>query len=419
MHSDISVGDVGGLVGRVSTALCALLIQRATDDRGEPAEVSMANVGQTPPTIIAPPVTNTPLPLPDLPTLYESSDLAKYWDGPVSDMVNVDWTSCEIPEDLNTEVGRERHRIYCFLLMKLIRRFWNGNKRGPLGEYPRRKKQELVAGRYRGDMFDPPVPDPLRVNWDRYLGHNIACLAVDGKGEIIDFEFNHNDFFRSSAEHAESRMVRRLFGLTDIRDSWRTGREIPEKSRAFALKDVTLYTSLESCAQCSGVMSLGRVKQVIYLQNDPGAYQVGNIMYNLAGRQADDQTALAAIPVPASLIGLPHYGALNRGYAHFMTDITDAKLKNDQTRAFYIPPSFMPNPRIDYDPSITSFLCTDVALEIFEDGAKYLDPSQVAHPTCQYRSTPGTLTNAQVLAEAMEFFKYADVEGFRGSPHRL
>ena len=107
MHSDISVGDVGGLVGRVSTALCALLIQRATDDRGEPTEVSMANVGQTPPTIIAPPVTNTPLPLPDLPTLYESSDLAKYWDGPVSDMVNVDWTSCEIPEDLNTEVGRE------------------------------------------------------------------------------------------------------------------------------------------------------------------------------------------------------------------------------------------------------------------------------------------------------------------------
>src|ERR1700730_10338803 len=370
MHSDISVGDVGGLVGRVSTALCALLIQRATDDRGEPAEGSMANVGQTPPTIIAPPVTNTPLPLPALPTLYESSDLAKYWDGPVSDMVNVDWTSCEIPEDLNTEVGRERHRIYCFLLMKLIRRFWNGNKRGPLGEYPRRKKQELVAGRYRGDMFDPPVPDPLRVNWDRYLGHNIACLAVDGKGEIIDFEFNHNDFFRSSAEHAESRMVQRLFGLTDIRDSWRTGREIPEKSRAFALKDVTLYTSLESCAQCSGVMSLGRVKQVIYLQNDPGAYQVGNIMYNLAGQEPPapkgDSSSLAALPIRASDIGLPYLDLLNRKYDEFRVQMAAAEKKGDKTRAYFLPSR---DSNATFTTSITSFLCTDNALDVFRSGA--------------------------------------------------
>ena len=49
-------------------------------------------------------------------------------------------------------------------------------------------------------------PAGVRVNWDRYLGHNIACIAVDGNGEIIDFDFNHNDFFRSSAEHAESRI---------------------------------------------------------------------------------------------------------------------------------------------------------------------------------------------------------------------
>src|SRR3981189_2447238 len=62
--------------------------------------------------------------------------------------------------------------------------------------------------RYRGDMLDKP--GGLRVNWDRYLGHNIACIAVDGNGEIIDFDFNHNDLFRSSAEHAESRMVRRF-----------------------------------------------------------------------------------------------------------------------------------------------------------------------------------------------------------------
>src|SRR6267378_2442807 len=126
---------------------------------------------------------------------------------------------------------------------------WNGNKRGPLGTYPWRVNQLVEKGIYRGDLFPNDLLDPLRVRWDRYLGHNIACIAVDGRGEIIDFEFNHNDFFRSSAEHAEARMVRRLFGLADIRDSWRTGERLPKKSRAFSLKDVTLYTSLESCAQ--------------------------------------------------------------------------------------------------------------------------------------------------------------------------
>jgi tRNA(Arg) A34 adenosine deaminase TadA len=63
-------------------------------------------------------------------------------------------------------------------------------------------------------------------------------------------------------------MVRRLFSLTNIYDSWKTGNPIGTKPRAASLHDVTLYTSLESCAQCSGVMSLAGVKQIIYLQND-------------------------------------------------------------------------------------------------------------------------------------------------------
>ena len=89
-------------------------------------------------------------------------------------------------------------------------------------------------------------PEGSRINWDRYLGHNIACIAVDGNGAIIDFDFNHNDFFRSTVEHAESRLVRRLFSLTPIYDSWKTGQRIDDRSKAFSLSDVTLYTSLES-----------------------------------------------------------------------------------------------------------------------------------------------------------------------------
>ena len=243
------------------------------------------------------------------------------------------------------------------------RRFWNGNKRGPLGTYPLRAQAEgsgaSTPARYRGDMIENP--GGLRVNWDRYLGHNIACIAVDGNGDIIDFDFNHNDFFRSSAEHAESRMVRRLFSLTDIFDSWRTGSERNDKPRAASLNDVTLYTSLESCAQCSGVMSLAGVKQIVYLQNDFTAFMIGNIMYNLANRipVRNSQGTLvgtrpgAPVPIPGSQVGLSEFERLNEANLEFVRDMRAAETAKSPAEHFLSPRMKI---RPDFEPSITSFL---------------------------------------------------------------
>jgi tRNA(Arg) A34 adenosine deaminase TadA len=329
-----------------------------------------------------------------------------------------------VPE-LGIDAVKERHRIYSLLLMALIVRFWNGNNNGPLGIYPQRENQKspdqdlnATYYRYKGDLNESD--DPQRVSWDRYLGHNIACLAVDGKGEVIDFDFNHNNFFRSSAEHAESRIVRRLFSLTDLIDNWKTGHPIPGKSRAFALKDVTIYTSLESCAQCSGVMSLGRVKQVVYLQNDPGAYRIGNIMYNLGGRESappiGDGSALAALPIPASEIGLPYLDELNGKYEHFRENMTRAEQENDATLAYFRRPGDL---KPTFTQSITSFLCTDIALDVFKNGASEFHAMALKHGGERYPNQDDVWDNRKCLEEAHQFYSYADVEGFRGSPHKL
>src|SRR6516162_1291738 len=350
------------------------------------------------------------------PGFDEQKPFAKFWPMQLRDIVTVNLAAAA-PE-LANEAVKERHQIYCHLLMKLIVRFWNGNKRGPLGSYPRRVNQmEAVqplqpTQRYRGDMIADP--DRLRVNWDRYVGHNIACVAVDGNGEIIDFDFNHNDFFRSSAEHAESRMVRRLFSLTDIFDSWKTGDRIGDKSRAFSLQNVTLYTSLESCAQCSGVMSLGGVKQVVYLQNDFTAYMIGNIMFNLANPVSG--LPGAPIPIPASVVGIQQFKALNDANLAFVKDIEDAKKHNDATRAFFVSPD---KTFVDYDPSITSFLCIDAARDIFEEGGKQLDTMTLKFRNEKHPNEREVLSNQECLEEARSFFKYADLEGYRGSPHKL
>jgi tRNA(Arg) A34 adenosine deaminase TadA len=355
--------------------------------------------------------------------------LIRFWSKPLSQIVEVDLRK-DAP-DLADAAVRERHRIYCYLLMRLIARFWNGNKNGPLGTYPLRAQQkdstraQQAVPRYRGDMAENT--DGLRINWDRYLGHNIACLAVDGNGEIIDFEFNHNELLRSTAEHAESRMVRRLFSLTDIFDTWRMGQPIGKKPKAASLNEVTLYTSLESCAQCAGVMSLAGVKQIVYLQNDFTAYKIGNIMYNLANRlevvdQEGKVTSLpgAAVPIAASEIGLDEFGRLNDAYLTFTGKMMAAGAADppNVAEAFFVPERGAP----DFEPSVTSFLCTDDARAIFISGGQKLDTSKLENAAWRPVSRTGeggVLSNIQCLEQARKFYQYADVEGYRGSPHKL
>jgi tRNA(Arg) A34 adenosine deaminase TadA len=360
-----------------------------------------------------------------LPRGFDTQDpLIDNWQKQLSAVVDVDPGLKVDARELEQEAVRERHRIYSYLLMKLIHRFWNGNKRGPLGTYPLRVDQkdpvQQTPQRYRGDMIENP--EGMRINWDRYLGHNIACIAVDGNGEIIDFDFNHNDFFRSSAEHAESRIVRRLFSLTDIFDSWRTGQRIRDKPRAASLNEVTLYTSLESCAQCSGVMSLAGIKQIIYLQNDFTAYMIGNIMYKLANRIPirDAQGTVvgtrpgAPVPIPGSAVGLDEFKVLNDANLEFVKNIKAAEAAKNPDGAFFVSADGKP----DFEPSITSFLCTDAAYKIFEAGGKKLDQLALSFPDFRFPDSGG-LQNQQCLKEAQEFYKYADIEGYRGSPHKL
>jgi tRNA(Arg) A34 adenosine deaminase TadA len=376
------------------------------------------------------------------PGFDQQTPLLDNWNKSLADIVDVDVNLKKDAPELGEEAVKERHRIYCYLLMKLISRFWNGNKRGPTGIYPYRTLQTELAQpsnrpqRYKGDIAVNPGPD--RVNWDRYLGHNIACIAVDGKGDIIDFDFNHNDFFRSSAEHAESRMVRRLFSLADIFDGWKTG-AIKGKPPAASLTDVTLYTSLESCAQCSGVMSLAGVKQIIYLQNDFTAYKIGNIMYNLANRRkAEDARGAplldwqgkaiaslpsAPIPIAAKEINLDEFDLLNQRNLEFIEKIERGHkaFQSDPKKvdgAFFVPEQGPP----DFDPSITSFLCTDDAYNIFKAGGDKLDSLRPSFDDWRFPARPDKdeiLTNGQCLDQAKKFYDYADVEGFRGSPHKL
>lgn len=313
-----------------------------------------------------------------------NSRIAKAWGKPLSEVAAV--------PALQFEPGvAERHRIYSLLLMSLVKEWWNGNKEGARdGEYPGRPSQRREDGSYMGDRLG-----------DRYVGHNIGALAVDAQGRVVDFDFNHNKVFNSSVQHAEARLIRRLFGLAAVQDSWDFSSG-PKHYRT-DLKETTVYTSLESCAQCSGIMALGLVPQVIYLQPDPGQYFIAQLMRNLSD-------AAVAQHVPANAFGLQYFDELVASYSSFQTaaDATPFfKSKSGKAKA---------------DRAVTSFLCTDAALAIFTKGRQEFSTFVCAEATRTYAPTNektgvSAMTNEQVLLHAKQFLDYGIKAAQRGTPH--
>lgn len=290
----------------------------------------------------------------------------------------------------------ERHGMYARGLLAIAHHYWNGNKYGRHLRYP------------LNTVVDPTAEGGPAGG--TYLGHNIAALAVDADGRVIDFDFNHNEVFNSSVEHAESRLLRRLFSLTQIQDTWKTAGNgsvaATSQNEGYygnLLSGVTLYTTLESCAQCSGIMALAKVKQVVYLQTDPGQYGVGNIMRNM--------TAGTGLPAPQPIAGAKFgfaiHGELDAAYAAFRNRGPGQPMVTD--------PSGTPTSDATTK-SITSFLCTKAAQELFERAKEELATFVPQHGA--FTGGTSALANTAVLEEVRGFVTYATTRGWRGTPHR-
>ena len=340
--------------------------------------------------------------------------VAHYWDKSLSELVDIGSYKAP-PEEM------ERHRIYGNLVLALLHGYFNGNKEGEIGEYPwqatKRTHGSGTQSLYGGG---------------RYLGHNICCIAVDNDGDIIDFDFNHNSIFNSSVEHAEARLIKRIFSLADIHEDWDSSvgtdnywnlNEEAQKAPAKgdvddnygrSLANVTIYTSLESCAQCSGIMTLANIKQVVFLQPDPSQYQIGRIMYRLSRPVGQDDGLGAPRPISGTEIGMKVTQRLADDYKAYYESVG----RESGKIPFFKPPGSDNDPsRWSGSKSITSFLCTDLAYDSYKSGRDTLDTMSLTH--ADYRPEGiNNLSNNDVLLQARRFLNYALTEGRRGTPHR-
>jgi tRNA(adenine34) deaminase len=83
-------------------------------------------------------------------------------------------------------------------------------------------------------------------------GHNIGSVLVDSSGRAVHWARNCNGVTSNGTQHGEVRLMTCY----------------QAKNRLYNLKGYTIYTTLEPCAMCSGMMAMQSIARTVYGQTD-------------------------------------------------------------------------------------------------------------------------------------------------------
>jgi tRNA(Arg) A34 adenosine deaminase TadA len=304
-----------------------------------------------------------------------------------------EYDRCEV-QKCASKSEKWRHMIYAYAIMALLWSEYNGNKEGPIGDYPDRRDSEI------GRMLQPEVykslleqmgssaeqddssPQKFRDLIEKlkqaqfvfpskqgekpvdYHGHNIVALAVGKRGDILRVAYNHNTLFCSTVDHAEERLIDGLYKDPEafvqksharIFDPNAAQKQIMEVEKH--MQHISVYTSLEQCQQCAGKFHLALVPEVIFCQRDWEIQLLQEKLYEQHHK---------CRPVPASYFGFPPYEELAMSYHNYCAKI-DASGENGVT--FFQYGNVQDDPPVKGKKTMPYFLCSNDAQQIFRRGS--------------------------------------------------
>jgi hypothetical protein len=141
-------------------------------------------------------------------------------------------------------------------------------------------------------------------------------------------------------------------------------------------------------------------------------YLIGNILRNLTS----GTKLQAPLPIAASEVGLPYFNRLNDAFVGYTQQVAE--------KPFFIRKK---DKKEDHSNSITSFLCTKLARDIYGaaagecseylEGTKKLEYPEFKPLDRDGREVTTALTNEECLNELKCFLLYAFANGRRGTPH--
>ncbi|MDG5490590.1 nucleoside deaminase [Psychroserpens sp. SPM9] len=153
-------------------------------------------------------------------------------------------------------------------------------------------------------------------------GYNIGALLVDKENIPVHYGLNCINSTDNATQHGEVRAITSYL----------------EETRIFNLKDYSIYTTLEPCVMCAGMMTMTAVKRVVYGQRD--------VAYSKAfERLAIDTTPIGGFePYPRQVISqasnISFCAELDEKYHEFLSEdeekILAKFLASEEARLIYL-----------------------------------------------------------------------------------
>lgn len=206
----------------------------------------------------------------------------------------------------------------------------------------------------RDDIFSLAVLDMVYRDWQSSSngrGHNIGSILVDSQYRPIFWARNSVTVTGNATQHGEVRLIQAFLDCQGV---------------GKYMSGYTIYTTLEPCAMCTGMIAMTQLDRVVYVQADP---EFGH-----------------------ALAGLKHVGFPRL----FQQDTVNASVQKQKLEAGWA------QYRTAHEGSaITDYLLSDGAADIYRSASADLARLEVKNPE-----------NKQVLANALDFLGGVGPETF-------
>ncbi len=191
---------------------------------------------------------------------------------------------------------------------------------------------------------------PGSIPREKRRGYNIGALLVNAKNEPLYFGLNSINSTENATQHGE---VRAITGYLD-------------KTRAFNLEGFTIYTTLEPCVMCAGMITQTSINRAVYGQHD--------VDYS----KAFERLAIDTRPIG----GFQPYPRIVIAHA------TSSKFCNELDNAYK---DFRAK---ETEKMLARFLTSDIAMNIFKNATSEFLSFPVKYPE-----------NKKIYENALSFYK--------------
>ncbi|WP_428508544.1 nucleoside deaminase [Roseateles sp.] len=130
-------------------------------------------------------------------------------------------------------------------------------------------------------------------------GHNIGSVLVTPDHRPVYYARNSIRALDNTTQHGEVRLVQNYLNCKGVKKT---------------AEDLTVYTTLEPCAMCSGMMTMAEVSRVIYVQKDPSYGGVREALKSISYPRVYSQDTTAALIQKQSIeVGYDKYRSAGKG----------------------------------------------------------------------------------------------------------